>query len=131
MHLPDSPPAPILMPTITAAVGALLVALGLYAYTGSVTRSPMTLIPAFVGGTFVLLGLLARTPAMKRHAMHAGAALALLGALAGIGPLAMGGTRRFPPLMIQATTGMMVLCAILLALMVRSFVQARRARRAG
>lgn len=119
------------MPTITAAFGALLVALGLYAYTGSATRSAMTLIPAFLGVAFVVLGLLARIPAMKRHAMHAGAALALLGALAGVGPLAMGGTTRFPPLMIQATTGMMLLCAILLALMVRSFVQARRARRGG
>ena len=109
------------MPTITLAIGALLVALGGYAYTGSVSRSPMTLIPAIVGAVFVVLGLLARNPAMKKHAMHGTAAIALLGALAGIGPLAMGGTTRFPPLMIQATTGMMLLCAVLLALCVRSF----------
>lgn len=119
------------MPTITVVFGALLVALGAYAYTGSATRSAMTLIPAMVGVVFIVLGLLARTPALKKHAMHATAALALVGALAGIGPLAMGGTTRFPPLMIQATTGMMLLCAALLALSVRSFIQARRARRAG
>jgi hypothetical protein len=119
------------MPTITLAIGALLVALGGYAYTGSVSRSAMTLIPAFFGIAFIVLGLLARRgDAMRRHAMHAAAALALAGIIAGTGPLAMGGTDRFPPLMIQATTGLMVLCAILLALAVRSFVQARRARRA-
>lgn len=119
------------MPTVTITIGALLVALGAYAYTGSATRSAMTLIPAFFGIAFVLLGLLARRgDAMRRHAMHAAAALALVGVVAGIGPLAMGGTNRFPPLMIQATTGMMVLCAVLLALAVRSFITARRARRA-
>ena len=118
------------MPTLTIATGALLVALGAYAYTGSASRSAMTLIPAVLGAIFIVLGLLAQRPAMKKHAMHGTAALALLGALAGIGPLAMGGTNRFPPLMIQATTGMMVLCAALLALSVRSFIQARKARRA-
>lgn len=117
------------MPTLTLAIGALLVALGAYAYTGSVSRSPMTLIPAMLGAVLVVLGLLARREAIRKHAMHGAAALALLGVVAGIGPLAMGGTDRFPPLMIQATTGMMVLCAVLLALAVRSFVQARRARR--
>ena len=118
------------MPTITLAIGALLVALGAYAYTGSVSRSAMTLIPAMFGAVFIVLGLLAgRGEAMRRHAMHAAAALALVGIVAGIGPLAMGGTNRFPALMIQATTGMLVLCAVLLALAVRSFIAARRARR--
>jgi hypothetical protein len=42
----------------------------------------------------------------------------------------MGGTRRFPPLMIYSTTAMSVLCAVFLAFAVRSFVAARRARAA-
>ena len=116
------------MPNLTLLIGALLVALGAYAYGGSVSRSAMTLIPAMLGTALVGLGLLARRDALRRHAMHAAAALALLGVVGGIGPLAMGGARRFPPLMIQATTGMLVLCAVLLVLAVRSFVQARRAR---
>lgn len=116
------------MPNLTLLVGALLVALGAYAYTGSVSRSAMTLIPAMLGAVLVALGLLARRAALRRHAMHAAAALALVGVVGGIGPLAMGGTRRFPPLMMQATTGMLVLCAVLLVLAVRSFVQARRGR---
>jgi hypothetical protein len=118
------------MPTLTLAIGALLVALGAYAYAGSATQSAMTLIPAFFGACFVACGLLARRgDAMRRHAMHVAAALALVGVVAGIGPLAMGGTKRFPPLMIQATTGLMVLCAVLLVFAVRSFIAARRARR--
>lgn len=116
------------MSNVVITVGALLVALGAYAYTGSVSRSAMTLIPAIFGAVFIVLGALARKESLRKHAMHGAAAFALLGMVAGVGPLAMGGTNRFPPLMIQATTGMMVLCAVLLALAVRSFIQARRAR---
>lgn len=119
------------MSTLVIAIGALLVALGVYAYTGSVARSPMALIPALFGLVFIVLGLLARREAMRKHAMHAAAAFALLGIVGGLGPLAMGGSDRFPPLMMQATNGMMVLCAVLLVFAVGSFVQARRARSAG
>jgi hypothetical protein len=42
----------------------------------------------------------------------------------------MGGTRRFPPLMVYSTVAMSVLCAIFLVFAVRSFVAARRARTA-
>jgi hypothetical protein len=119
------------MPNLTFLVGALLLVLGGYAYTQSAVRSPMALIPAFLGAVFVVLAFLAGRDALRRHAMHAAAALALLGALAGIGPLAMGGTRRFPPLMLYSTTAMSVLCAIFLVFAVRSFIAARRARRLG
>lgn len=116
------------MANFVLLIGALLVVLGSYSYTASVSGSAMTLIPAMVGGVLVVLGLLARKDALKKHAMHGAAAAALLGVLGGIGPLAMGGTDRFPPLMIQATVGMMVLCAILLAASVRAFRKARRER---
>lgn len=116
------------MPNFVLLIGALLVALGTYSYTASISGSAMTLIPAMVGALLVVLGLLARKDALKKHAMHGAAAVALLGVLGGIGPLAMGGSDRFPPLMIQATVGMMILCGILLAAAVQAFRKARRER---
>jgi protein-S-isoprenylcysteine O-methyltransferase Ste14 len=118
------------MPNLTFLLGALLVVLGGYAYTESATRSPMALIPAVLGVLFAVLAFAAGREALRRHAMHAAAGLALLGVVAGLGPLGMGGTRRFPPLMIYSTTAMSVLCAVFLAFAVRSFVAARRARAA-
>jgi hypothetical protein len=116
------------MSNLVILIGALLTALGAYTYTGSATQSAMTLIPAMVGVVFIVLGLVARKDGARKHALHAASALALLGVLAGIGPLAMGGTDRFPPLMMQGTTGMAVLCAILFAVAVRYFLRARRER---
>lgn len=118
------------MPNLTFLVGALLVVLGGYAYTQSVVRSAMSLIPAFLGALFIVLAFVAGRENLRKHAMHGAAALALVGLLAGIGPLAMGGTRRFPPLMIYSTTAMSVLCGIFLVFAVRSFVAARRGRTA-
>ena len=116
------------MPNLTFLLGALLVVLGGYGYTQSATRSPMALIPAALGVVFVLLAFLAGREPLRKHAMHGAAALALLGILAGLGPIGMGGTRRFPPLMVYSTAAMSVLCAVFLAFAVRSFIAARRAR---
>jgi hypothetical protein len=118
------------MPNLIFLVGALLVVLGGYAYTGSATRSPMALIPAALGALFVVLAFLAGRERLRRHATHAAAGLALLGLVAGLGPVAMGGARRFPPLMVRSTVAMSVLCAVFLAVAVRSFVAARRGRAA-
>lgn len=116
------------MPKLVLIIGALLVVLGVYTYTQSLRGSAMTLIPAMLGAAFLALGLLALRESLRKHAMHAAAAVALLGFVAGIGPLAMGGTARFPPLMIQGTTGMMILSGLLLAAAIRSMIAARRAR---
>jgi len=115
------------MPTLVLSIGALLVALGGYTYFGSASRSAMTLIPAMLGVAIVVLGLLALQDGLRKHAMHGAAALSLLGVIGGIGPLAMGGTARFPPLMMQGTNGMMILSGILLVAAVRSMIMARRA----
>lgn len=118
------------MPNLTFLVGALLIVLGGYGYTQSAAKSPMALIPAALGAVFVVLAFLAGRENLRKHAMHAAAALSLLGIVAGLGPLGMGGTRRFPPLMVYSTAAMSALCAIFLAFAVRSFVAARRARTA-
>ncbi|MEM7540818.1 MAG: hypothetical protein AAF384_04440 [Pseudomonadota bacterium] len=115
------------MPNLVISIGVLLIALGGYSYFGSISRSTMTLIPGMLGAVIVVCGLLALKEHLRKHAMHGAAAFALLGVIGGIGPLAMGGTSRFPPLMIQATTGMMILSGLLLAVAVRSMIMARRA----
>lgn len=118
------------MPNLTFLVGALLVVLGGYAYTGSATRSPMALIPALLGLAFIVLAFLAGRESLRKHAMHAAAALSLLGIVAGLGPVVMARTRPVPPLMVRTTATMAVLCAVFLFFAVRSFVAARRARTA-
>jgi uncharacterized membrane protein len=123
------------MPNVTIGFGLALIALGLAGYFGTGRTSLTALIPLAFGLLLVLCGALARQAALRRHAMHAAAVLALLGFL---GPL------RVLPQMVHLLTGgvvahpaavgaqlvMMVLCGVLLALCIRSFVAARRARAA-
>lgn len=117
------------MPNLTSLLGILLIVLGGWGYTQSTTRSPMALIPSLLGVLFLALGIAAGRETWRKHAMHAAAALALVGLLAGLGPaLMMPGA---PPLMRRSTGAMSVLCAVFLVLAVRSFVAARRARLAG
>lgn len=119
------------MPNTTSFLGILLIVLGGWGYTQSVTRSPMALIPSVLGVLFLALGIAAGRDEWRKHAMHAAAALALVGVLAGLGPVMMARTRSLPPLMVRSTATMSVLCAVFLVLAVRSFIAARRVRTAG
>jgi hypothetical protein len=120
------------------AIGIALVILGAggYAITGGASWT--ALIPAIAGALFLLLGWIAtRGPGPRKHAMHAAAALALLGALA-TGPMSiprliawMGGTAPARPAAVVAQAIMALLCLVLLVLAVRSFIAARRTRSAG
>ena len=116
------------MPNLTSLLGILLIVLGGWGYTQSVTRSPMALTPAVLGVLFLALGIAGGREAWRKHAMHAAAALSLLGLLAGLGPAVM--MPNAPPVMRRETGALSVLCAVFLALAVRSFVAARRARAA-
>jgi hypothetical protein len=118
---------------ITILFGILLFVLGIGGYLGTGQTSLTALIPSAFGLVFLLLGLLARGENLRRHAMHAAAALALLGflgtarAIAQVFTLLGGGTVERPQAVpLQAL--MAVLCAVFAALCVRSFIQARRAR---
>lgn len=125
------------MAKTTMLIGALLCVLGVVSYgmgaqTGTAERSPTALIPAAFGALLLLLGFgaLAMSSARK-HFMHGAAAVGLLGALGGFGMFAARvGSRGF-----NLATGSMltmgILCALLVALCVRSFTAARRAREAG
>ncbi len=120
------------MPRLTTIAGALLVLTGVVAYIVTGASSVTALIPAFVGGLLLICAALAGREALRRHAIHAALVVALLGALgslmtvAKIGPRPAGTAER--PAAIVVSIILFVVCAVYVALGVRSFVAARRAR---
>jgi hypothetical protein len=108
--------------------GALLIALGVAFW--AVTSAPTALIPAAFGVLLTICGVIARNTKLRMHAMHGAALLGLLGAAF---PLV-----RALPKLEQGNYGaavieqllMAVLSLIFLVLCVRSFIAARRARKA-
>jgi hypothetical protein len=69
------------MTTITLAVGAVLTVLGIAGYALTGAASPTALIPSLVGVLILACGVLARQEKLRKHAIHAALAVALLGAL--------------------------------------------------
>ena len=121
------------MPSITIALGAALVILGLggYVLTGAVSLT--ALIPAAFGLVIALAGLLARDERKRKHAMHAAVLVALLGFLGTIrGLLQIGGvfagTAARPAATVSQTL-MALLTLGYIVMAVRSFVRARRGTR--
>jgi O-antigen/teichoic acid export membrane protein len=120
---------------ITLALGAVLIVLGVGSYVLTGAASPTALIPAAFGVLFVLAGVLARDDRRRMHAMHAAVLIALLGflgsarGLLGLGKLLDGTAVR--PAAIVAQTIMALLTLGYIVIAVRSFIQARKARRAG
>ena len=122
------------MPIITVVFSVLYIALGLAGYflTGAVHTT--ALIPAFIGVVLLVLGLLGSNEKLRMHVMHAALLIGLL-ALLGTArsllklPAAFYGTAERPgAVFAQAATA--VLSVIYLAVGVRSFIAARRARSA-
>lgn len=124
------------MPRVTFSYAALLIALGVIGYFVTGRKSPTALIPAFFGVVFMFLGLLALKPHLRKHAMHAAAALALVSVIAtskGVVNtirMGMGATLERPEAaVVQAI--MAILSLIYLLICVRSFIVARRNRAPG
>jgi hypothetical protein len=120
------------MPRITVVFSLVYIALGLVGYllTGGVHMT--ALIPAFIGVILLVLGLLGRKQNLRAHVMHAALLIGLL-ALLGTArsllklPAAFDGTAERPEaIFAQAATA--VLSVVYLALGVRFFIAARRAR---
>ena len=122
------------MARVTLVVGILLVAVGLAGYLMQSADNPSwtALIPAILGVAFLVLGALASMDNLRKHVMHAAAALGLLGVLAGLGrllPTAFAGKLTWGLATICISL-MILICAVFVGLCVNSFIQARR-RRAG
>ena len=113
---------------ITIVFAVLLIALGVGAFVFS--ASPTALLPAYVGGTLLLIGGFALGFASARkYLMHVAVLVALLGALAPAAALVIRAAQ-MSPLALAVNVGMLALCATLVVLQIRSFVQTRRDRAA-
>jgi peptidoglycan/LPS O-acetylase OafA/YrhL len=120
------------MPNVTIAFGAMLCLLGVGMYLATGTYSWTALIPAFVGLPLLLLGLIARAKeSLRKHAMHAAAAIGLLGFIAPVGRMASKGIAETAPAAVASQAIMAGLCLAFVVLCVRSFIEARRQRVSG
>ena len=141
----DDPPTPLADPGADPAPyyaigsGIALIGVGAIGYVLSDAESPVTaLIPAAVGLLLLICGLIARTSVgALKHAMHAAAAVGLLGFLAAAGRLAMVLEKQAgdepPPISylgVGCLAAMAAICAVFVALCVKSFRDARKRREA-
>ena len=115
------------MARITLIYSLLMMALGVGTYLAADTTSKTPLIPAAFGVAFLLLGLLAFHDKLRKHAMHAASALALVAFLAAVVVLIVRGGSASPTALGEQGV-MALLSAGFVALCVRSFIEARKAR---
>lgn len=120
----------------TIICGGLLVGVGVFGYANAEGEkvSVTALIPAFVGGVLILCGVLAFKDNLRKHVMHLAAVIGLVGALGGFMPLVRQykNTGSFDPTKPSAIAGelMILICAAFVGLCVKSFIDARKARKA-
>ncbi len=121
------------MPWISIGNGVALIVLSLvgYALKDPANSGTTAFIPAAFGLLLVVFGALALRDNLRKHAMHAASAVALLGVVGGLVPIIMSlakGNFGARPLALAVQIGLIVLCGEMLALCVNSFIQARRRR---
>jgi hypothetical protein len=117
------------MPATTRLFGILLIVLGTASYIMTGRTSVTALIPAFFGAVLVVLALVARNESARKHAMHAAVAIGLIGLLATAARLVPAlGAGNFGRPAVLSQLAMAVLLLIYVAMGVRSFIDARRAR---
>lgn len=113
------------MAKITQIVGAVLVLIGVVAYVATEFASLTALLPAVLGLLITALGSVAARIESGQHAIHAALVLALLGALGSLPRMAGLGDGEAAAVTSLVTV---LVCLVYVALGVRSFVAARRAR---
>ena len=124
------------MPGITIIIGVMLILIGIggYGYGASTgNASPTALIPSVIGLIIVVLGGIATNERWRKHAMHAALLIALLGFIGTVMGIPktislLQGAEIERPAAALAQTLTAVLCLVLLAFGINSFVQARRQR---
>lgn len=124
------------MPAITLIIGVMLILIGIggYGYGASTGHaSPTALIPSAIGLIIVVLGGIATNERWRKHAMHGALLIALLGFIGTVMGIPktislLQGAEIERPAAALAQTLTAVLCLILLAFGINSFVQARKQR---
>lgn len=115
--------------------GLLLIVIGVVGYAGQEGEkaSPTALIPAVFGAIIALCGVVVVfKESLRKHAMHLAAAVALIGMLGAPYPIFKRAFKGSPidasePAVVSAALTTLIL-AVFLAMCVRSFAAARRAR---
>ena len=118
------------MSSTTILFGVLLTALGVAGYVMTGAVSPTALIPAWFGLPLVALGYVSRSEAMRKHAMHAAATIALIGCGGALFSLVRGPAGASTAMATFSQAAMVLLTAVFVGLCVKSFKDARRARAA-
>jgi hypothetical protein len=118
------------MASTTILFGVVLTLLGFFGYFMTGTSSFTALIPAAFGLLLLALGFIARSESARKHAMHAAAAVALVGCLGALMSLLRTPTGVRSAIALYSQLAMVVLTGVFVALCVRSFIAARRARKA-
>ena len=123
------------MANVGIVVGIVLVVLGVGAYFGTGGQSVTALIPTFFGVPLAALGFMGRDERRLKMAMHVSVVLVFVGFLGGVrgipGVVAlMAGQEVARPAAAVVQTAMAILCGLFLVLAVKSFLDARRDRRA-
>lgn len=113
----------------TIVFGLVLTLLGLTGYFLTGTSSFTALIPAAFGLLLLVLGFIARSEATRKHAMHAAAAVALVGFVGALMSLLRTPAGVRSAVALYSQLAMVVLTGLFVALCVKSFIAARRARR--
>lgn len=117
--------------------GVALIGVGFLGYVGTGSQHPTALIPAGIGLLLVICGLLALKESFRKHAMHAAAAIGLLGFLGNLTVFIkqvvsiMSTGKNDHPEALVAKMISCLLCLLFVGLCIRSFVNARLARKAG
>jgi hypothetical protein len=123
------------MAKLTITFGVVLILLGLLGFVATGHHAPTALIPAVVGLILAILGFLANTEDAKKRMlyMHIAVTIGLLGFLGTAKSIVdyfeMVSGRQFPhPIAVEEKAAMAGVLLVFVALCVRSFISARRAR---
>jgi len=121
------------MAKITVVFGLGLVALGIVGYVGSGAESPTALIPAVLGLILAGLGVLAAQESRRMMAMHIAVLVAVIGIIGSVAGLAslpdlLAGNDLERPWAVGVQSITAIVLVVYVALGVRSFIAARRAR---
>jgi hypothetical protein len=120
---------------ISIAFGGLLILLGIIGFVATGSEHYTALIPAAAGMLLEVCGALALNPKLRMHAMHGAAMIGVLGFAGTIPGLIsaikwLAGTAPARPAAVVSQVIMCALCALFVALCVKSFIDARRNREA-
>jgi hypothetical protein len=117
------------MASTTIVFGLVLTLIGFVGYFLTGTSSFTALIPAVFGLLLLVLGFIARSESARKHAMHAAAAVALVGFFGALMSLMRTPTAVRSAMALYSQLAMLILTGLFVALCVKSFIAARRARK--